>query len=282
MKRRHLFIPFIFTVAYVLSLGGRRRPKNMDRLDGWLYAHRGFHREPDAPENSLEAFRLAAEKGYGAELDVHLLADGNLAVLHDSRLKRMTGKGGVVESLTVSELSQYVLGNSRQTIPTLQQVLEVVDGRVPLIIELKPYKKNFRPLCERVFRDLDRYKGVYCVESFYPQVLMWLKKNRPDVIRGQLSMNYFKDHEGLSPLKAAGASSLFSNLLTRPDFIAYKYKDRGFLSNRICLKVWKLQGACWTLHSKEELKKVQAEDCWPIFENFDPETGKRFTGATDT
>ena len=274
-------IPWIVGAGFIFSLKGRRS-KNLKKLDGWLYAHRGFHSEPDAPENSLEAFRLAVKNGYGAELDVHLLADGNLAVLHDSWLKRMTGKGGVVESLTEKELSGYHLGNSRQTIPTLQQVLEVIDGRVPLIIELKPYKDNYRPLCERVFQDLDRYDGVYCVESFYPQVLMWLRRNRPYVIRGQLSMNYFRDHKGLSFLRAAAASSMMANVLTRPDFIAYKYQDRRFVSNRICLKLWKLQGAFWTLHTPGELRTAQEEGSWPIFENFDPETGNRFDGAVDT
>ena len=251
-------------------------------FDGWLYAHRGYHREPDAPENSLAAFRLAVEHGYGAELDVHLLKDGSLGILHDSRLRRITGRKGVIENLTADDLSSYRLGNSTETIPLLRQVLDIFDGKAPLIIELKPYKNNAAALTEAVCRELESYNGPFCLESFHPEVLLWLKKNRLDLLRGQLSMNYMKEREGLTFTEAVIGTWLLHGFLTRPDFIAYHFPERKNLGNRFWLHVMKKSGAAWTLHTPEELKEAQREGLWPIFENFDPVTGKRLPGAKDT
>ncbi len=258
------------SAGYTWLLGGRRGQAGMKELGGWIYAHRGYHHEPDAPENSLEAFRLAVENRFGIELDVHLLADGNLAVVHDSMLKRMTGRDVIVEMLREEELTEYKLGNSTETIPTFKQVLETVDGKVPLIIELKPYGKNYYRLCRRVFEELDLYKGSYCVESFHPQVVYWLRKNRPEVIRGQLSQNYYHDRGETNLPEAFGGTELLANVFGRPDFVAYRFKDRHHLSNQVCVKLHKLQGVSWTLKTKEELKAAQEEGYWPIFENFDP------------
>ena len=282
MKKKYVVLGMSAMAAFLLALRGRRDAKGLEAMEGWLFAHRGYHMEPDAPENSLAAFRRAVENGYGAELDVHLLSDGNLAVLHDSRLYRMTGRNGIVEALTEEELPGILLGRSRQPIPTLAQVLELVDGRVPLIIELKTYRNNYRRLCERVFEELDHYQGPFCVESFHPQVVRWLRKNRPEVIRGQLSMNYLHERNGLSLPAAAAATGLVANFLTRPDFIAYRFCDRRTVSNRLCLSLWKIQGASWTLHDMDELKTARREGLWPIFENFDPATGKRLERAEDT
>ena len=251
-------------------------------FDGWLFAHRGYHREPDAPENSLAAFRLAVEHGYGAELDVHLLKDGSLAVLHDSGLKRMTGSKGVVENLTVSQLDQFRLGKSDQTIPTLRQVLDLFAGKAPLIIELKPYKDNSAALTQAVCRELETYDGPYCIESFQPEVLLWLKKNRPDILRGQLAMNYMKSRQKLSLAQAVVGTWILHGFLTRPDFIAYRFTERSNLGNRFQLHVLKRQGAAWTLRTKEELQEARSEGLWPIFENFDPGTGDPLTDAANT
>ena len=166
----------------------------MQKLRGWKYAHRGLHGE-SCPENSLAAFRKARDHGYGVELDVHLLADGNLAVIHDSQLKRMTNLDGKVEDLTTAQLKDCRLGGTEETIPTFQQVLDLYAGRAPLIVELKVSGNNYAKLCSTACRMLDHYKGVYCMESFDPRCVFWLKKNRPDVIRGQLTENYFKRNE---------------------------------------------------------------------------------------
>ena len=266
----------VLLVLWILAIQGRRNAPGLHALDGWLYAHRGYHREPDAPENSRKAFALAVENGLGSELDVHLLKDGKLGVLHDSSLKRMTGESLIIEDLTEEELKNHHLGDSQETIPTLREVLDIYAGKAPLIIELKTHKKNAVPLCEAVMKELEGYQGLYCIESFDPRVVRWLRWNRPEIIRGQLSTNFFKDEADLSFFTSLMATELLENFLTRPDFIAYNYKFRHRPSNVLCLRLWRLAGASWTIRRKEDLEVVQKDGLWPIFENFDPVTGERF------
>lgn len=246
-------------------------------LEGQVYAHRGLH-GPGAPENSREAFRRAAARGFGAELDVHLLADGGLAVMHDSALRRTTGDAGEIEDLTAAQLAEHTLLGSSETIPTLGEVLDIMgQGGGPLIVELKTRGNNGAALSEAVCRELDDWPGVWCIESFDPRVVRWLRQNRPDVVRGQLSCDFIRDRAGLSLPTAFALTHLMGNLVTRPDFVAYRFSDRRHLANRVCRALWHVKGASWTLHSKAELDQARAEGLWPIFEGFDPKTGAPLT-----
>ena len=110
--------------------------KNIDFILKTPIAHRGLH-NVKAPENSLAAFRLAIEHGNVIELDVHMLADGKIVVFHDDNLKRMTGVDAVIKDKTFAELSKLWLKKSSQKIPLLTEVLDLVDGKVPIIIEIK-------------------------------------------------------------------------------------------------------------------------------------------------
>ena len=255
---------------YILSTICRLGENRMEGLYGWKYAHRGFHGD-GVPENSMEAFRRARERGYGVELDVHLLADGNLAVIHDHDLKRTTGKDGRIEELTVDQLQEYFLEETMQTIPEFGQVLQMFNGRVPLIIELKATGKNHAALCEKTCAMLDAYNGVYCLESFDPRCVHWLKKNRPDLIRGQLTENFFKTKTSTLPwiLRFVMTFQLL-NFLTRPDFVAYKFKDRNHPSNKIVRLLWKTPSVTWTLVNEREYETAVAENRVPIFEGFEP------------
>lgn len=259
----------LVAVLYVFSLRGRVGQPGLVSLKGWKYAHRGLHGN-EIPENSLAAFQAAVDNGYGAEFDVHLLADGGLGIMHDSDLERMTGVKGKIEDLTVEQLTQYHLHGTQETIPTFQQVLDVFDGKAPLIIELKT-ANNAAKLCQTVCDVLDQYKGVYCLESFDPRCVIWLKKNRPDLIRGQLSYNYMADPKSPLPgiLKFLLRFNL-ANFLGRPDFIAYEFGSRKTLSNRLCRKLWKIPGVSWTLKSKADYDTALEEDWIPIFEGFCP------------
>ena len=260
----------ILPLLYVWGLRGRRGISGVRDDKGFVFAHRGLHQGLTIPENSAAAFRLAAEKGYGSELDVHLLTDGGLAVFHDSGLERMTGGSGEIENLKTEDLRKYKLGQSEETIPTLKTVLDIYSGKAPLLIELKTNRNNYRTLCETVCRELDHYKGTYVMESFDPKAVLWLRRHRPDIVRGQLSTNFFKERSGLSfPLAFAG-TYLLANFATKPDFIAYHFQDRKNLSNRLCLKLWKLRGASWTISSPDEYQQALKEGLWPIFENFEP------------
>ena len=268
-----LLVLLVLAAVCLLAWKGRTGHPLRPQLDGHLYAHRGYHCEPDAPENSRAAFRRAVERGFGAEFDVLLLADGGLAVLHDSSLKRMTGADGDVEDLTTAQLKNYTLGRSGESIPTFQETLDIFAGKVPLIIELKTRGNNGAALCRAVCPVLDAYGGPFCIESFDPRVVYWLRKNRPDLLRGQLSCDFLRERNGLPWLQAFGITYLMTNLLTRPDFVAYQFRDRRNPANRACLRLWGTAGASWTLRTKAELDAARAEGLWPIFEGFDPETG---------
>ena len=259
----------ILFVLYALSVRGRRGHKKLAALGKWKYAHRGLH-DDQLPENSMAAFRAALEHGYGIELDLHLLADGNLAVMHDSALKRTTGANGVIEDLTTDQLGCYRLNGTAETIPTFRQVLDLFDGKAPLVIELKPYKGNHDALTAKAVEMLEGYEGLYCIESFDPRVILWLKKHRPDIVRGQLTENHFKAAGKLPWLLRFVLTHQLENFLTMPDFIAYKYADRKTLGNFLARKLWGIQGVSWTLVTMEEYETAVQEGWIPIFENFKP------------
>ena len=134
---KFLWIILILAILYLLALRGRSGHPGVEKLRGWNYTHRGLH-SPGVPENSLAAFRAAVDHGYGSEFDVHLLRDGGLAVIHDSKLLRTTGREGRVEDLTTEELKDYCLEGTTETIPTFREVLDTFSGKAPVIIELKP------------------------------------------------------------------------------------------------------------------------------------------------
>ena len=257
-------------VIYLFMLKGRTNHKDLPKLRGWHYAHRGLHSE-GIPENSMAAFRAAKEAGYGIELDVHLMKDGTLAVIHDSSLKRTAGADVAIEELTLSELENYRLEGTEEKIPLFSEVLELFDGEAPLIVELKAGKNNVSALCAATCDMLAEYDGAYCLESFDPRCVAWLRKNRPCLIRGQLSEDFFKSPTSKLPgyLKFLMKYNLF-NVATRPDFIAYKFADRKNISNFLCRKFWGLQGVSWTIRSLDDNKTAVDEGWITIFENFNP------------
>lgn len=259
----------VLAALYLLALMGRKNHPGLDALKNWNYAHRGLHRE-GIPENSLAAFQAAVEQGYGAELDTHLLKDGGLAVIHDSTLLRVTGQEGIVEDLSTEELKNYKLLGTNQTIPTLEEVLEVFGGKTPLIIELKP-RNNIDQLCEAACKAMEGYQGVWCMESFDPRCIRWLKKHRPDIIRGQLSENSIGIKTYGQPLMLRFVLSLnLTNFLGRPDFIAYRFAHRKTLSNWLCRNLWGIQGVTWTLKNQDEHDAAVQEGWIPIFEDYTP------------
>lgn len=255
--------------AYVLSTRGRKGQPGLETLRGWSYAHRGLHDET-RPENSMRAFRAALDSGFGIELDVHLLADGELAVIHDSLLERTTGAAGRIEDLTAGQLSDYYLEGTLETIPTFRQVLDLFEGKAPMIIELKAVGGNHHKLAETVCKALEGYNGEYCIESFDPRCIRWLRKNRPEIIRGQLTENFVKNDTKLPWILRFVLTHQMLNFLTLPDFVAYKYADRHALSNKLVRNVWGVQGVSWTLKNKREYDTALKENWIPIFENFIP------------
>lgn len=251
----------------------RRGQPGWEKLEGFRYAHRGLH-DADAgiPENSMAAFRLARERGYGAELDVHLMADGNLAVVHDSDLSRVCGKRALIEDLTAPELAFYPLMGTEQTIPLFRDVLALFENGTPLIIELKAERGNARALTDAVMSALEGWHGTYCIESFHPGVLLHLKEKYPEVLRGQLSQNFLRDSEvgGLSLPTRFILTNLLTTGLTKPDFIAYKWQDRNNPALRLMRSLYGVREAAWTVQDPKTMEQLEAEGAAPIFERFQP------------
>lgn len=264
-----LLIFLLLFSFYAWTTIGRMKNPGFQELSKWAYAHRGLHGQ-GVPENSMMAFRRAKEAGYGVELDVHLLRDGNLAVIHDAALLRTTGEQGYIEDLTTEQLQEYHLEGTEETIPQFQEVLDLFAGEAPLIVELKAVN-NYVALCQKVCEVLDAYTGAYCLESFDPRCIRWLRKNRPDLIRGQLTEDYFKYKNANLPwiLKFTLKHQMI-NFLTRPDFVAYRFSDRKTLSNFLCRKVWGVQGVAWTICNPHEFEIAKEEKWIPIFEGFRP------------
>lgn len=255
---------------YVLSTRCSGRGKEMRKFRSFSYAHRGLHDE-SKPENSMAAFRSALQHGYGIELDVHLMKDGNLAVIHDASLKRTAGADVCIEDLTTQDLWQYPLEGTPQVIPTFKEVLELYNGKAPIIVELKVVRNNQAQLCEAVCNLLDNYNGLFCLESFDPRAIRWLRKNRPDLLRGQLTENFFNSKTTPMPwfLKLCLTCQLF-NFITRPDFVAYKFSDRKRLGNTLVKKLWDAGRVSWTIQTQEDFVTAKKEGWIPIFENFTP------------
>ena len=264
-----LIILAVLILLYLLLLRGCTGHKDLPELRKWSYAHRGLH-STGIPENSLAAFAAAKNAGYGMELDIHLMKDGNLAVIHDGSLLRTAGADVKIETLTAEELKNYRLEGTEEKIPLFTEVLELIRGEVPLIVELKSQVDNYKALCETACKQLDAYKGPYCIESFDPRCIRWLRKNRSDIVRGQLTQNYFL-HKVQYPwvLQFALVSQIF-NAFTKPDFVAYCFAERKSLSNFLCRKLWKMQGVAWTIRSREDFDTAINEGWIPIFENFTP------------
>ena len=207
---------------------------------------------PRVPENSMAAFRAALDGGYGIELDVHLMRDGKLAVIHDASLKRTAGADVKIEDLTEADLPNYPLEGTDEIIPLFSQVLELYAGKAPLIIELKAERGNHAALTKAVCDLMDGYTGSYCMESFDPRCVAWLTKNRPDIVRGQLTENFVINKRSPLPmyLKFILTHQL-ENFLIRPDFIAYKFTDRKTVSNFLARKLWGAQGEPGPLHPRK-------------------------------
>lgn len=271
---------FVRTMAYIggivtgfylfASAPGIHKKTKWQHLTGWDYAHRGLYdNEHGIPENSMAAFRRAVDKGYGIELDVHLTADNQLVVFHDDTLTRMCGMNKKISSFLYSDLMQLRLIGTEEGIPLFKDVLELIDGKVPLIIELKVDGSNQNLLCPLVWQLLSRYKGDYCIESFHPFVLQWFKRHEPQVVRGQLSCNFFKENPHCDIVLFL-MSNLMTNFFTHPDFIAYKYLDLdnpAVIYNR---KLFHIMTVVWTIPGKPTYDRFKNKVDVMIFEGFEP------------
>lgn len=260
---------FLLILLYFFLILGRTKKNRMEKFKKFYYAHRGLHGN-GLPENSMAAFRAALDAGYGIELDVHLLKDGNLAVIHDGPLVRTTGADGYIEDLASEDLKNYHLEGTTETIPTFREVIELFAGKAPMIVELKPERGNHAALAQAACKMLDEYNIDYCMESFDPRAVAWLKKNRPDVVRGQLTEDFLHNPKSKLPwiIKFLMSKNMI-NFLGRPDFVAYKFADRKTTwSLFFCRR--QMESVTWTITTQADFDAAVQEGWVPIFEGFTP------------
>lgn len=267
-----MFIGIFFLILlflYLLAIMPRMINRPSDKaFRGYYYAHRGFFdNRTNAPENSMKAFELAVKKGYGIELDVQLTKDLVPVIFHDDFLYRGVKKKGEIKDYTYQELMEFSLFESKEKIPKLEEVLYLVDGKVPLIIEMKCEDRKAE-VCKIAYELLINYKGVYCVESFNPYAVRWFKKHAPNILRGQLSSNYAMAGDKRCLQVCVGY--LLFNFWGKPDFIAYDRYYVNTMSRRICKNLYKSLSVAWTITSQKQMDKLKEDYDIFIFEGFNP------------
>ncbi|MBQ1821143.1 MAG: glycerophosphodiester phosphodiesterase [Clostridia bacterium] len=261
-----LFLVYVFMVLPRRAKKGPSAP-----FRGLMAAHRGlYEKDQSVPENSLEAFRRAAENGYGVELDVQLSKDGAVVVFHDDTVDRMTENKGRVDSYTLAELQAMPLMGTEHRMPLFTDVMAVLDGVSPTIVELKS-TPNFEELCNKTLAILRTLKGPYCVESFDPRIVRWFYKNAPDLVRGQLTESFSHWRKAGLPLwRCIMMHTLCVNFLTHPQFIAFGRGHRPlcmFLGHAIgTMRVF------WTERPDANHAALQKRYDCRIFEHYRPET----------
>lgn len=230
-------------------------------------AHRGYHQGDEVPENSLASFKACIEKKLPIELDVHILTDGTALVFHDDTFERMTGYHKDVYISTYSEVANLKLLKSEEKVPTLQDVLALVDGQVPLVIELKCLKHDGR-LEHQVHNLLRSYHGPYSIQSFNPYTLLWFKRYAPAVTRGFLSGSYHDSK--LSLIEKLILKSMVMVLIIKPHYIGMESSYLWSPMLRLANLFMKIPIVAWCITSKAEAGKLPKFVSNIIFEGFDP------------
>ena len=230
-------------------------------------AHRGLHTK-DIPENSLSAFENALKNNYAIELDVQFTKDKEVVVFHDENLKRMTNDTRNIEGVNYDELKNLRLGNTNEIIPTLEEVLELVDSKVAILIEIKDCK-DYIELSEKTYEILKGYEGNYAIQSFNPFILEWYKNNASEVIRGQLSGTFTEGSESLNSFEKFVLKNMLLNFKSKPNYIGYELE--GIPKSKLeSLRKKGVPIIVWTVKNKEDMEKAYKYSDNITFENFLP------------
>lgn len=230
-------------------------------------AHRGLHTK-DIPENSLSAFENALKNNYAIELDVQFTKDKEVVVFHDENLKRITNDTRNIEDVNYDELKNLRLGNTNEIIPTLEEVLELVDSKVAILIEIKDCK-DYIELSEKTYEILKGYEGNYAIQSFNPFILEWYKNNASEVIRGQLSGTFTEGSESLNSFEKFVLKNMLLNFKSKPNYIGYDLE--GIPKSKLeSLRKKGVPIIVWTVKNKEDMEKAYKYSDNITFENFLP------------
>lgn len=251
-----------------------QRKRDLRPVKTVMYAHRGLHDE-STPENSLAAFRRAVEKGYGIEWDVRSTRDGEMILYHDASALRLCGVDRMLGEMTLEEVRSLRLNGTREGIPTLAEALALVNGRVPLIVEIKHDQPLGVALAERVYGQMKEYAGPWWVESFDPRIVRWFRRHAPQIVRGQLAYDPAQLGKKRTMVETLGAH-LLMHVLSRPDFVAYGCKTSRNHSFRVVRRLFHPVTVAWTVESQEESQRLRSQFDVQIFEGFEPDMDQVF------
>lgn len=234
----------------------------MNIYESWIVknpiANRGLFGDK-IPENSLAAFKNAVKNKLAVEIDVTCLADNTPVAFHDAKLARMTGKDGFISNSAYEDISKLTLAGTKEKIPTLKEVLDVIEGKVPALIQIKNFGK-VGVIEKAVWKVLQDYSGEYAIESYNPYTLEWFKKNAPKVKRGQLA-SYFKDKEITGISKWSLKRMRFNKKISEPNFIVYDAND---MPNKFVKKyIGEIPVLTCSIRSEDEEKRLS-----PFVDNF--------------
>jgi glycerophosphoryl diester phosphodiesterase len=245
-----LIVAIVLIGGFAFATGGTPARTAPDWLTAQKIAHRGLWTDgPAAPENSLAAFDAAAEAGHAVELDAQLTSDGVVVVIHDADVSEMTGAEGVVSELTLAEVQDLRLLGGNEAIPTLKEALALIDGRVPVFVEIKT-PGDGGLLEDDVAAQITAYSGEACVMSFNPYSLARVTEVAPEIPRGQLVSRF--EGEDLVWYKKWLLTNMLMNWTSKPDFVAYDIE--ALPSARVTLQSWRGRPVLgWTIDDAEEL-----------------------------
>lgn len=196
----------------------RSRAAELDALIAVPFAHRGLH-GAGVPENSRAAFEAAIARGHGIEFDVQASRSGGACVFHDYELDRLTGESGPLAERSLDELGRIRLGGSRETVPSLEEILALVGARAPLLIEVKAPRRGLASLCAAIASALDCHAGQVGLMSFSPRIPRWFRRHRPGLPRGLVVTE-----EGKKNWRGRIERRL-SLGYAAPDFLGYDIRD---------------------------------------------------------
>lgn len=284
MSRNKILTVLVIVMAIAGGLGLLSYARSAEPLGdeeiAWLMdpmiAHKGIHSQGEnIPENSLSAFAKAMEEGLIIELDVSMTKDKQLVVFHDKKLKRIFGVEGYLSDLTYEELSKMKIINTEEKVPLFRDALSFIDGKVPLLIEIKN-EGEVGEMEGLIAAELQDYPGRYAVQAFNPYTLKWFRNNAPQIPRGQLAgsfivSDYEVEYQGTTRLpwyKKILLKNMLLNFESKPNFIAYevKYTSDNQLNG---IKKLGVPVLGWTIQTKEEYDSMKDKYANLIVDSFE-------------
>jgi len=234
--------------------------------NSWLLtrpiAHRGLWGE-NIIENSLTAYQNAVDNNFPIEIDLYASLDGVLYSFHDKTLVRMTGEKGFIYEKTSNEINSLKLSNSNEHIPSFKEVLNLVNGKVPLLIEIKNQPR--KDIVSLILSELTNYNGEFAIQSFNPLYINKVKRLAPNIMRGILATNVKEELKDEKPLTKFIVKNMALNFLCKPHFISFDYRGLPLRKRKTKNK----QVICWTVTDKPTIEKIKPYAKNIIFEKFD-------------